>query len=67
MTDFYLRTCIYLLCFFMSFYALYALDFNRFMKQGRTAQAQLLYFLIACSLGYLSGSFLIALIWRFSK
>ena len=65
MFDFYIRVFIYFFCFIMSLYALNALDFNRFVKQGRIFQAQLLYFLIACALAYLSASFLMAMIYYF--
>lgn len=65
MLDFYLRVLIYLLCFMLSLYGLSALDFNRFLKQGKVLPAQVLYAVIACSLAYLMGSFLMAIIYRF--
>lgn len=67
MIDFYIRVFIYFLCFILSLYALNALDFNRFVKQGRTLQAQILYFIIACCLAYLMGNFLMAVIYHFNK
>ena len=67
MTDFYLRVLIYFFCFLISLYGLQALDFSRFVKQGRVFQAQLLYFIISCSLAYLMGSFMMSVIYYFYK
>ena len=50
---------VYLICFVASLYALSALDFNRFVKQGTVAKSQLLYILIAFSIAYLSGSLIL--------
>ena len=38
---------IYLLTFIASLFALSGLDFNRFIKQGKVAQGQLLYLMLA--------------------
>ena len=65
MTDFYIRAVLYFFCFLLSLYGLSALDFNRFLKQGKILPAQVLYYIIACSLAYLMGSFLMAIIYRF--
>ena len=56
------RAGIYIVCFALSFYAMGALDFSRFLKQGHVLQAQILYWLLVMSLTYLSGSFVTALI-----
>lgn len=66
MNSFIYRVIIYLASFFISLYALNALDFNRFIKKGRTSEAQILYFLIAMALAYLVGSMLISLIYYFA-
>ena len=50
---------IYLICFAASLYALSALDFNRFVKQGSVSKSQVLYIMIAFSLAYLSGSLIL--------
>ena len=50
---------VYLICFVASLYALSALDFNRFVRQGSVAKSQLLYILIAFSIAYLSGSLIL--------
>ena len=65
MIDFYLKVGIYFISFILSLFGLNALDFNRFVKQGKVAQAQLLYFVIACALAYLFGSFIMSIMYRF--
>ena len=67
MLDFYLRVIIYFICFLLSFYALSALDFNRFLKQGRVVQGQILYFALACCMAYLMANFFIAIIYFYNK
>lgn len=66
MFDFYYRVIIYLLCFILSIYSLNAIDFNRFLKQGKTIQGQLLYLILSCVLAYLFANFLMAIIYRFN-
>ena len=67
MIDFYARAAVYFLCFLIVLYGMSALDFNRFIRQGKAAQAQILYFVISCALAYLMGNFLMSLIYRFYK
>lgn len=67
MIDFYVKVIIYLIGFVLSLYGLSALDFNRFLKQGKVVQAQVLYYVLACCMAYLFGSFLMAIIYRFSR
>ena len=67
MIDFYIRVFIYFVCFVLSLFALNALDFNRFLKQGKVIQGQLLYFILACSLAYLMGSLMTSIIYIYSK
>lgn len=57
------RAGVYLAAFVVSFFALGALDFNRFLKQGKLLQGQVLYWVLALGLAYLSGSFVISLIY----
>jgi len=49
--------------FLLSFYGLGAFDFNRFLKQGHTVQAQILYAILVLALAYLSGSFILSFIY----
>ena len=65
MFDFYLRTAIYFFCFLLALFGMSGLDFNRFIRQGKVVQAQVLYFVISCALAYLMGNFLMALIYYF--
>ena len=67
MLDFYIRVIIFFICFLLSFYALGALDFNRFIKQGKVVQGQILYFILASCMAYLMGNFFIALIYFYNK
>ena len=67
MLDFYLRVIIYFFCFLLALLGMGALDFNRFIKQGKIFQAQVLYFVICCALAYLMGSFMIALMYHFYR
>ncbi len=66
MTDYIMRVIIYLLCFVVSFYALGALDFNRFLKKNKVVQAQLLYILLSLSLAYLTGTLLLSVLYHFA-
>ena len=63
MLDFYIRVAIYFICFLFSMYGLSGLDFNRLLKQGKVAQGQILYFVIACCMAYLMGQFMISIIY----
>ena len=65
MMEFYLRVGIYFFCFLLCLFGMSALDFNRFIRQGKVVQAQILYFVVCCALAYLMGNFLMALIYRF--
>lgn len=65
MYKFYLRVLVYFICFFFSLYGLSAFDFNRFIKKNHVASSWVLYFIIAFSLAYLCGSFIMAVIYYF--
>lgn len=65
MIDFYIKVGIYFISFILSLFGLNAIDFNRFVKQGKITQAQVLYFVLACSLAYLLGSFIMSIMYRF--
>lgn len=66
MYKFYLRVGIYIICFIFSLFGLNAIDYNRYIKKGKISQAWILYFIIAFSLAYLSGSFLMSIIYYFN-
>ena len=63
MFKFYLRIFIYLFCFILTLIGLSAFDYNRFIKNNKIVSAWILYFILAFSLAYLFGSFLISLIF----
>lgn len=65
MIDFYIKVIIYFVCFILAMFSLNAIDFNRFIKQGRILQTYVLYFILACSLAYLFGQFLMSVIYYF--
>ena len=67
MYNFYIRLAIYFVCFLLSLYGLSAIDFEKIIRKGRVAQTQILYYLLAMGLAYLSGSFLMSLIYYFYK
>ena len=57
------RAAVYTAAFMISFYAMSGLDFSRFVKQGHVLQARILYWVLVMSLAYLSGSFVLSLIY----
>lgn len=65
MTKFYIKVAIYFVCFLICLFALNAIDFNRFVKKGKIAQAQTLYVILAMVLGYLLANFFMAVIYYF--
>lgn len=60
---FFVKSGIYLIAFALSWYSLGALDFSRFLRQGHTRQAQILYGLLVLALAYLAGSFILAIMY----
>ena len=60
---FYVKAGIYAVMFLLSFTGLSALDYSRFLKQGYTAQAQILYALLVMALAWMSGSFILSFIY----
>lgn len=66
MIDFYVKVIIYFISFLLAFYGLNAIDYNRFLKQGKVLQGQVLYLVLTCSLAYLFANFLMNIIYRFN-
>ncbi|MBR2677114.1 MAG: DUF1146 domain-containing protein [Solobacterium sp.] len=60
---FYVKAGIYAVMFLLSFTGLSALDYSRFLKQGYTVQAQILYALLVMALAWMSGSFILSFIY----
>lgn len=63
MYSFWYKVAVYLMCFIGSLYGLSALDFNRFIKQGKIAQANILYMMLAMALAYLVGNLLLNIVF----
>lgn len=61
------KIIIYLICFVICLFGLDAFDFNRVIKKNKTAQAWVLYFIIAFVLTYLLGQFMFSIILFFNK
>lgn len=53
---------IYLICIGLSFQAVKALQFEKFLRKGRTFESQILLIFTAIALGYLVASFVISFI-----
>lgn len=61
MIDIVIRIVLHIISFGVSWYALNGLDWSRFIKQGRTMQAQLLLIVLSMALGYLLAQFMLAI------
>ena len=59
--SFVIRCLVYVMCFAISFYAMGSVNYEKLLKPGHTAQAQILYWLIVIALAYLVGQFVISL------
>ena len=66
MNDFILKIIVYLFCYVISLYGLSASDFNRFINQGKTSQALVLYYVIAFIMTYILGQFMMSIILYFN-
>lgn len=64
MREYVLRCILYLSCFAVTFWALMGLDFERFIRKGRTKQAQMLLLLASMAIAYLAAQFLMGLLYR---
>ncbi|MBR4163975.1 MAG: DUF1146 domain-containing protein [Solobacterium sp.] len=64
MAQFLVKAIVYLVMLCLSWYGMSAVNYESILKKNHVGQAQLLYFLLVMSLAYLSGSFLLALIYR---
>ncbi|MBQ2408170.1 MAG: DUF1146 domain-containing protein [Bacilli bacterium] len=52
------KTILYIISFTLALYGLDGLDYNKFIKNSKPRQAQILYLIIAMSLSYLATNFL---------
>jgi uncharacterized membrane protein YwzB len=60
--NYLVRACVYILSFVVVFQAMKCINYEKLLKQGHVAQAQILYFLIVAGLAYLVGSFVMVFI-----
>lgn len=62
--SFLIRAGVYILALVVTWYAMDAVNYEKILKKGHTAQAQVLYFLLVMGLAYLVGSFVLAFIYQ---
>jgi uncharacterized membrane protein YwzB len=65
MNQYIYKLVIYFCCFGVAMYALGALNYEKFLRVGRTVQAQVLFIVLAMCIALLMGDFLINLIYYF--
>ena len=53
-----IKTILYILSFTLSLYGLDTLNYDKFIRNNKPRQAQILYLLIAMSISYLSTNFI---------
>ena len=63
MSVFILRMLVEIGCFALCFYAVGALNYEKLLKPGHTAQTQLLYWLLVLALSWLVSQFLFSLMY----
>lgn len=59
---FLVRACVFILSFLVANSAMKCVNYERILKKGHVAQAQIFYYLIVCALAYLVGSFVMVFI-----
>lgn len=64
LSHFLAKTAVYLICLAASWYGMSTVDYEKMLRKNHVIQAQILYVLIVFSLAYLSGSFILAFIYR---
>lgn len=57
------RILVHIICFFICFYALEAIDFAKIIRRNDTVRARLLLVLFSMGLGYLVAQFIMALMY----
>lgn len=62
--SYFLKVIIYLFSFSMSFYAMSAINFEKWIKPNHIRQAQLLYLMCVFALAYLFAEFILAFAYR---
>ena len=62
--QFLIKAGVYLIMLCLSWYGMSAVNYEKLIKKNHVGQAQLLYFLIVMAIAYLSGSFILALVYH---
>lgn len=62
--EYLINLVTYFLSFIASMYALSSVDFNKFLKKNRPAQAQALYLILAMVMAYLLGQFILTITYK---
>lgn len=61
MQYFLINLVVHVICFMLSFWALSAVQFDRFMNVNKPGKVQMLLLLLALGLGYVVAQFLLAI------
>lgn len=57
-----IKVAVYLLSFIVTFYAMRSVNYEKLLKKGHVAEAQVLYYLLVAAISYLVGSFVMVFI-----
>ncbi len=57
-----IQACVYILSFIVVFQAMKCINYEKLLKKGYVAQAQILYFLLVVAIAYLVGSFVMVFV-----
>lgn len=63
MLAFLCKTLIYILCLFLSFYAMQSFNFEKIIKNNHVVEARLLYALLVIALAYLVAQFILGFMY----
>ena len=59
--EWYVQLCIYIITSFASFFAMWQVDFNKFMRINRKSLSVIVYVVLSLALGFLLGKLFIEL------
>ena len=65
MSQYIFELFVYFTCFAVAMYALGALNYEKFLRRGRTMQAQVLFIVMAMCIALLIGDFIMNFIYYF--
>lgn len=61
---FFIKAGIYILSFIVTWYAMRCVNYEKILKKGHVAEAQVLYVLIVMGIAWLAGSFILAFFYQ---